>query len=1156
MIARKPDARTGDTRGFWALVATQFQGAFNDNLYRFIIVFYFTGVYSVSGEGVADEALTLKLTAMATILFSIPYLLFPGLAGALSDRYSKRTVAMATKVWELGVMTFALAAFWIGNQYLIFFLLYLMFMQSAFFSPAKYGILPEILPESRLSWANGILGVSTFGAIILGQVCAGVSSDFLEKHYASVSDNVYPVSVLLILLSLLGLITSLCITRVPAANPAQKIPINPWSGMGRYFKVFWGDRLLWLVFLGGVYFWLAGAIVQTNVVSHGLSVMALSKTGTSALSAAIVIGIGLGSLAAGFVSRRRIELGLIPLGLAGMAVAALLLAIPGWSFGATASLLFALGFFAGFYVVPLQATVQHRAPAEIKGGVIAAFNIGTCVGILGGGGLVMLAGYVPAVNTHVIFLIVGLLTVATCVFLCWRHPVFMLRSVLWLMMNTVYRMRTLGRDHIPERGGALLVANHTSFVDALVLTASIDRPIRFLMSTEIHEIWWIKWIADIAGCIPVSSLASPKDLLTAMRAARDALESGDLVCIFAEGQITRSGQMLPFRKGFERITKDLPGIPIIPVHLDQVWGSIFSFAEGKFFWKKPKRLPYPVTINIGAPMPHDTTAFALHQRIRELGTDSYSLRKPVCKLLHRGFMRMAKRHPKRRAIADGTSGSLTYGKAMIASVLFARKLRPLVGDAEMVGVLVPPTAGGVLTNIALQLLGKVPVNLNYTVPKESMQAAADQCGITHVITAKKFLEKLPVHVPGEPIYLEDVKATVTGKDRITSLLMAFLLPVPLLERVLGVRRRRSNQDLATVIFSSGSEGKPKGVPLSHFNVISDIELTLQVFPHNDSDCMMGFLPFFHSFGYTGTLWLPLLGGFSAVYHPSPLEAKQIAQLIHEHKCTLMVAAPTFLQSFVRRCLPEELSSLKFVATGAEKLPARLREAFRDKFGVEPLEGYGTTECAPIVSLNIPDMRGPGYFQVGTRHGTIGKPIPGVSVRVVDPDTGEILPQDTPGMLLVKGPNVMSGYMHLPDKTAEVLHDGWYRTGDIAKIDEDGFITITDRLARFSKIGGEMVPHTHVEEVLHTLAGQDELALAVTGLPDVSKGERLVVLHTLDDEKLQDLLSKLDKTGMPNLWVPRSNAFYRVEAIPVLGTGKLDLRQVRELAKSLDVGGDD
>ena len=361
---------------------------------------------------------------------------------------------------------------------------------------------------------------------------------------------------------------------------------------------------------------------------------------------------------------------------------------------------------------------------------------------------------------------------------------------------------------------------------------------------------------------------------------------------------------------------------------------------------------------------------------------------------------------------------------------------------------------------------------------------------------------------------------------------------------------RSDLDsLATVIFSSGSTGDPKGVMLSHYNIGSNIEQLEQVFCLNRFDCFLGVLPFFHSFGFTGTLWLPAMLGVGVVYHPNPLDAKAIGPLVRDYKVTFLLSTPTFLQLYLRGCTAEDFGSLRVVMTAAEKLPDRLSAAFEDRFGIRPLEGYGCTECAPVVTVNTHDFRSAGFRQVGSKRGRIGHPIPGVSVSIVDPQSMEPLPAGQPGLLLVRGPNVMRGYLGRPDMTAEVLRDGWYATGDVAAIDEDGFLQITDRLSRFSKIGGEMVPHIKVEEKLHELAGATEQTFVVAGVPDERKGERLVVLHKLADEPLRSSLEKLARSDLPNLWKPRPDQFFRVEAFPHLGTGKLDLRRVRELASN-------
>ena len=406
---------------------------------------------------------------------------------------------------------------------------------------------------------------------------------------------------------------------------------------------------------------------------------------------------------------------------------------------------------------------------------------------------------------------------------------------------------------------------------------------------------------------------------------------------------------------------------------------------------------------------------------------------------------------------------------------------------------------------------------------------------------------MKVKVSGEVVFLEDVAAKPGIGEKILGVLTAWLLPSALLERSFGQANKVKLDDLSTVIFSSGSTGEPKGVMLSHYNIGSNIEQLEQVFGLNRGDCFLGILPFFHSFGFTGTLCLPAMLGVGVVYHPNPLDAKTIGPLVRDYAVTFLLATPTFAQFYMRGCAPEDFGSLRVVMTAAEKLPDRLATAFEEHFGIRPLEGYGCTECSPCVAVNSHDFRSAGFRQIGAKRGKIGHPVPGVSVKIVDPETNAPLGIGQPGLLLVRGPNVMQGYLGRPEKTAEVLRDGWYTTGDIAAIDEDGFLQITDRLSRFSKIGGEMVPHIKVEEKLHELAGVTEQTFVVAGVPDEKKGERLIVLHKLSNEKLQPCLEKLAQSDLPNLWKPRADAFMRVETFPLLGTGKLDLRKVKDLA---------
>lgn len=376
--------------------------------------------------------------------------------------------------------------------------------------------------------------------------------------------------------------------------------------------------------------------------------------------------------------------------------------------------------------------------------------------------------------------------------------------------------------------------------------------------------------------------------------------------------------------------------------------------------------------------------------------------------------------------------------------------------------------------------------------------------------------------------------------------MALFLPRPLLLLALGAKRKTEN-DIATIIFSSGSEGIPKGVMLSHRNVITMMHGMREMVRHDKHTGIVGFLPFFHSFGFAVALWTPLLEGIQGILHPNPLEPKPIGQLIKKYNGTIMIATPTFLQGFIRRCHPDQMASLDYVIAGAEKLPDRIRKAFFEKFGNEPLEGYGTTECAPVVAVNLHAQESPGFYTEHARTGSIGRAFPYQEAKVVDPDTGEELAAGEAGMLLLKGQNVMLGYLNDKERTDAALKDGWYTTGDIAAIDEDGFIFITDRLARFSKIGGEMIPHIRIEESMHQLLGLTEQALVITGVPDDTRGERLIVLHTLEEEDLAQLKQRVNESDLPNLWRPRANDYFHLEEIPVLGTGKIDIQAVKNKA---------
>lgn len=518
----------------------------------------------------------------------------------------------------------------------------------------------------------------------------------------------------------------------------------------------------------------------------------------------------------------------------------------------------------------------------------------------------------------------------------------------------------------------------------------------------------------------------------------------------------------------------------------------------------------------------------------------------------RRFLRMCRSNLRRPKVADSSGAELTGADLLMRTWVLRRLLRRhVLGQAEQcVGLLLPPSVGAVLANAALSLDRRIAINLNYTSSVDVINSCIRQSDIRHVLTSRRVMERLDLDIRGDLVYLEDFRDKATWVDKLAAATVARLIPVTLLERWIGLTRVESD-DVLTVVFTSGTTGQPKGVMLSHRNIESNVEALDEVFDIRTTDVLMAILPLFHSFGYTVTLWTILTTGARAIYHHNPLDARQIGQLCRQHGVTILAAAPTFLRSYLKRCAPEDFATMEVLFVGAEKLPAELADAFEKKFGVRPLEGYGATELSPVAAGNVPASRGPGSVRQGSKPGTVGRPLPGIEAKVIDRETGEDLGCNRPGILLIKGPNVMKGYLGQPELTADVIRDGWYVTGDVAEVDAEGFVRITDRLSRFSKIGGEMVPHLRVEEAILSLLpqGEDILQVAVTSIPDLRKGERLVVLHTGMDKPLAEVCRQLAVLGLPSLWLPSPDSFVQVDQLPVLGTGKLDLKRTKELAMS-------
>jgi len=1113
-------------RGFFCFFCTQFLGAFNDNFYKIIVTLVALDVPLAAGGGK-------QYIPLIGGLFILPFLFFSGYAGYLADVHSKRSVLVSVKIFEIFAMTIGLLAFFADRMEPMLAVVFLMGLHSTFFSPAKYGILPEMLPEEDLSRGNGLLEMSTFIAIILGTSLGGAI-------YEAWKDRLAWIGLVLIAVATMGTLTSLGITRVPASGAAKKFGINPVAELWEGIRSLYADQRLWLTVMGISYFWFLGAFLQMVLPLLGKEILHLGETRIVLLWTFAAIGIGAGSLAAGRLSGDKIELGLVPLGSIGMGLFSVLLFFSDSSFSLSAGVLVLLGFSGGLFAVPLNALLQQRSARHQKGRLIAANNVFNTLGMLLASAMLWALATPLHLSPNEIILILGLLTFALTVYAVYFLPDFLVRFTVWLLTHSLYRIRVIGDENIPLQGPALLVSNHVSFADALLIGASVQRFIRFMLHRDFYEIRWLSGFFRLMNVIPVS--ANRRDIVEALRRARRELQDGHVVCIFAEGAISRTGHVMPFKRGFEKIVEGLD-VPIIPLHLDQLWGSVFSFKNGRFFWKRPHRTPYPVTISFGKAMPATTDTQMLRQSVLDLESHAARFRKSARELLHGKFIRTAKRRWFSFALADTTGVELSFGKVLVASMLFSRWVRKHCANERMVGVLLPASVGGVLANLAILLAGKVPVNLNFTAGREAMTLAIRQCGIKTLLTSRLFMSKFELELLPGMAFVEEIRKSFTPLEKVSTALSAFLIPAPLLAR--RFTRKQNAADLATVIFSSGSTGTPKGVMLSHRNVIANIESIGQVINFTPRDRILGVLPLFHSFGFTVTMWLPLISGLGAIYHPNPMDAKTIGEVAEKYHATLLISTPTFFTAYIRRCSRKQFATLRYAIAGAEKLRSQIATAFKDKFGLDLLEGYGCTELAPVVSVNLPDVVDGTEKQISNKPGTVGRPIPGVAVKIIDVESERPLPCGQEGLLLVKGENRMMGYLGQPEPTAEAMRDGWYITGDMASLDEDGFIHITDRLSRFSKIGGEMVPHMKIEDVINEILGR--AASAVTAIPDEQRGEKLIAFYTENGITRDQLWEKLNQSELPKLWIPKREDIHQIPAIPLLGSGKVDLKKVRRLA---------
>ncbi len=1122
---------TQTSSGFKWLNTTQFLGALNDNVFKLLVIFY-----GITLMGNTNRA---EVIAMASGFFVLPFLLFSHAAGILADKVSKQKVIILSKVFETTIMIFGCIAIYAESPVLLFTTIFLMSTQSAIFSPSKYGIIPELVTPEKLPHTNALLVGATYLAVILGAFAPSwLLLNVLNKNYLL-------LGICCVGIAIAGTLTSLKIPKTKVQNPNQKL--NPFflREIIKTMRIIHSDKELFMAVIGSAFFSFVAVFIQQNILVYAKDCLGLDWIASGYLFPVVALGIGAGAFFSSRLSGRQIEFGIVPMGAILLTISTILLGILSPSRISTATLLIIVGLGSGLFIVPLNAFIQHRSPHARRGQILATGNFISFLSIAISVAYFFILSHYFGLTAKQNFAMIGILTGSLTIIAICILPDFLIRLIAVLIAKMFYKIKLYDIKNLPTEGGAVLAPNHVSYVDTLLLSAATQRRIQFIMARQTYENKKMKPLYKLMGVIPISPNDPPRIIMQSLKNARKAVESGRLVCIFPEGALTRTGHMRPFKHGLEKIIKGT-GCPIIPIYIGGAWGSFFSHSGKGIMNQLPTKIPYPIRLQFGTALPTTATTAEVESAVHELEYNDMNLRKNKKRTLPTLFTRRAHSNWNKMAMAQSDGQDITYGKTLISSIALAAHINKQIPDCTYIGVAVPPSIGGALTNLAIILDGRIPVNLNVTSSIDTINSCIKQCGINTIITSEKLLEKIPDFQPDAKIIcLEKLIPQITTLNKVMATIHAIFIPA---HRITSTKKTVKPDDPATVLFSSGSTGNPKGILLSHHNIISDIETFGSVMNYTKKDTICGMLPFFHSFGFTATLWVPLLMGVPVIYHPNPMDSAAVVNMVRDKKISIMLSTPTFLLSYIRKAKKEDFTSLRLIITGAEKLSKKLADKFEEKFGVRPLEGYGATELSPVACVNVRNAKGRAP-QKGNKDGSIGMALPGILAKIVDPDTGEELPNNTTGLLLIKGANVMLGYLNDPKKTESVMTNGWYKTGDIAKIDKDGFVFIADRLSRYSKIGGEMVPHISIEELVHNELNIDERVIFVTGIPDEKKGEKLIVLYRHDLTSPDQIQKIITASTLPNLWRPRPKNYFPIDEFPTIGTGKLDLKKLRNFAKT-------
>ncbi len=1130
----------------------------------FVIILFINAIVDI-GHKITIQNVLLKsfegdtliiLSALVNAMILLPFILLFSPSGYISDRFAKTVVIRYASIAAIVLTLLITFSYYQGWFYTAFALTFVLAIQSAIYSPSKYGLIKELSGVENLGAANGVVQAVTIVAILLSSILFSI---VFENYYSGATTNeilqsIAPLGWVLVVLSAIECYNAY---RLPVFEPRKKdssFEMRKYLNL-RYLKQNIGrirsDQNIWLSILGLSIFWGVGQMVVAAFPAHYKAMTGDENVIIiQAILAVSAIGLIAGSILAGRLSKFHIELGIIPIGALGIFGSLLLFSVSTdlYIMG-FASLLF--GFFGGLVIVPLNASIQYFAKESELGTVLAGNNfIQNIVMVVF---LLLTIVFVQlGLTSSMLFALSAIITLLAGLYSIKKLPHLFVRILLFPLLKTRYRLHVLGLQNLPQSGGVLLLGNHISWIDWIIIQSASPRAIKFVMAKSIYSKWYIKWFVEFFNVIPISGASSRASL----EQIRERLDNGEVVALFPEGRISYNAQLGEFKKGFEIAIKDT-NHPIVPFYIHGLWGSTFSRASQRFKKMSKGGSKREIRVIFGDILPSSTTAEVLKQKINALSNRTWEEQISASKPLQYSWLLNAKSQLFKRSIVDALGTDLSNGKVITAVLLFVKALKSIEG--KNIGVLLPSSSVGSIVNMALIILGKRPVNLNYTLSNTIMRSAIDKADISTVISSEKFMKKLSAKgfdfsqtLSDELMLLENVGKTFSKTDKTIALLQAYLVPSWLLQKLYFADV--SIDDTATILFSSGSEGVPKGIELTHKNLIANIKQISALLNFQDGDVVLNSLPIFHSFGLTVTTLLPLCEGVTMVSAPDPTDAPAIGKLAARYQATIMFGTSTFFRLYTRnrKLNPLMFDSIRMVVAGAEKLKPEIKDAFRQKFGLEIFEGYGTTETSPVISVNMPNALDMDSMRtvVANKSGSVGQALPGTIIKIVDPSTLEELDIDEDGLILVGGPQVMKGYLSDAKKSSEVLVEiegvRFYKSGDKGHVDGDGFITIVDRYSRFAKIAGEMISLGSVEEQLERVLGEDVELIAVN-LSDEKKGEKVILLYKSEHspKEIQTIIKQSDIIAL----MQPSEYFY-VETLPKLASGKSDFKGAKNLALQL------